>query len=180
MVIQNVLYPVTMQQEKNAFQSSQKVQNQDPAKEDQNNGQGGVILSISADALQMMQQEQAGTVSTVSELYSDDNEKSQASQENADAVGNPLDDMSKAMEIARRIMEGGKVPSKDESFLMEYNYEMYAAAKNMALLNQEEQKKYGSVLDDQEDSSGSGDKSVQDTDSTCTSIDASQVVQKIG
>ena len=57
MVIQNVLYPVTMQQEKNAFQSSQKVQNQDPAKEDQNNGQGGVILSISADALQMMQQE---------------------------------------------------------------------------------------------------------------------------
>ena len=121
MVIQNVLYPVTMQQEKNAFQSSQKVQNQDPAKEDQNNGQGGVILSISADALQMMQQEQAGTVSTVSELYSDDNGSSQASQENADAVGNPLDDMSKAMEIARRIMEGGKVPSKDESFLMEYN-----------------------------------------------------------
>ena len=57
---------------------------------------------------------------------------------------------------------------------------MYAAAKNMALLNQEEQKKYGSVLDDQEDSSGSGDKSVQNTDITCTSIDASQVVQKIG
>lgn len=180
MVIQNVLYPVTMQQEKNSFQSSQKVQNQDPAKEEQNNGQDGVILSISADAVQMMQQEQAGTVSTVSELYSDDNEKSQASQENADAAGNPLDDMSKAMEIARRIMEGGKVPSKDESFLMEYNYEMYAAAKNMALLNQEEQKKYGSVLDDQEDDSGSEDKSVQDTDSTCTSIDASQVVQKIG
>ena len=180
MVIQNVLYPVTMQQEKNSFQSSQKVQNQDPAKEEQNNGQDGVILSISADAVQMMQQEQAGTVSTVSELYSDDNGSSQASQENADAVGNPLDDMSKAMEIARRIMEGGKVPSKDESFLMEYNYEMYAAAKNMALLNQEEQKKYGSVLDDQEDDSGSEDKSVQDTDSTCTSIDASQVVQKIG
>ena len=180
MVIQNVLYPVTMQQEKNSFQSSQKVQNQDPAKEEQNNGQDGVILSISADAVQMMQQEQAGTVSTVSELYSDDNGKSQASQENADAAGNPLDDMSKAMEIARRIMEGGKVPSKDESFLMEYNYEMYAAAKNMALLNQEEQKKYGSVLDDQEDDSGSEDKSVQDTDSTCTSIDASQVVQKIG
>ena len=180
MVIQNVLYPVTMQQEKNSFQSSQKVQNQDPAKEEQNNGQDGVILSISADAVQMMQQEQAGTVSTVSELYSDDNEKSQASQENADPAGNPLDDMSKAMEIARRIMEGGKVPSKDESFLMEYNYEMYAAAKNMALLNQEEQKKYGSVLDDQEDDSGSEDKSVQDTDSTCTSIDASQVVQKIG
>ena len=180
MVIQNVLYPVTMQQEKNSFQSSQKVQNQDPAKEEQNNGQDGVILSISADAVQMMQQEQAGTVSTVSELYSDDNGSSQASQENADAAGNPLDDMSKAMEIARRIMEGGKVPSKDESFLMEYNYEMYAAAKNMALLNQEEQKKYGSVLDDQEDDSGSEDKSVQDTDSTCTSIDASQVVQKIG
>ena len=52
--------------------------------------------------------------------------------------------------------------------------------KNMALLNQEEQKKYGSVLDDQEDSSGSGDKSVQNTDITCTSIDASQVLQKIG
>lgn len=182
MVIQNVLYPVTMQQEKNSFQSSQTVQNQnqDPAKKDQNNGQDGVILSISADAVQLLQQEQADTVSTVTELDGDDNGKSQASQENADAAGNPLDDMSKAMEIARRIMEGGKVPSKDESFLMEYNYEMYAAAKNMALLNQEEQKKYGSVLDDQEDNSGSGDNSVQDTDSTCTSIDASQVVQKIG
>lgn len=32
----------------------------------------------------------------------------------------------------------------------------------------------------QEDNAGAGDKSVQDTDTTCTSIDASQVVQKIG
>ena len=46
-------------------------------------------------------------------------------------------DMSKAMEVARRIMKGGIVPADDEKKLMEYSMELYQAAKNMGALAKE-------------------------------------------
>lgn len=43
----------------------------------------------------------------------------------------------KAMEIARRIAKGGKVPMQDEKLLMEYNKDLYMMSKQAALLAKE-------------------------------------------
>ena len=50
------------------------------------------------------------------------------------------EDMIKIMEVARRIMKGAKVPASDEKKLMEYSMELYMAAKNMAVLNENKKK----------------------------------------
>ncbi len=54
------------------------------------------------------------------------------------------------MEVARRIMKGAKVPASDEKKLMEYSMELYMAAKNMAVLNENKKKEeYDSLWDDE-------------------------------
>ena len=58
--------------------------------------------------------------------------------------------MAKAMEIARRISKGGRVPAQDEKFLMQFSQEMYMAAKMMAAMA-EEHKDEDSVLEDEEE-----------------------------
>lgn len=52
--------------------------------------------------------------------------------------------MAKALEIARRIAKGGHVPRKDESFLIEYNAELYFMAKQQAM-EAKKHEKYDSV-----------------------------------
>lgn len=53
----------------------------------------------------------------------------------------------KAMEIARRIAKGGKVPMQDEKLLMEYNKELYMMSKQAALLAKEHEE-YDSLVDE--------------------------------
>ena len=68
------------------------------------------------------------------------------------------EDMIKIMEVARRIMKGAKVPASDGEKLMEYSMELYMAAKNMAVLNENKKKEeYDSLWDDEKrGKSGSG------------------------
>ena len=62
--------------------------------------------------------------------------------------------MSKAMEVARRIMKGGIVPAKDEKKLMEFSMELYQAAKNIgSMVQQREREKYKSLWKDEEENS---------------------------
>ena len=57
---------------------------------------------------------------------------------------------AKNIEVARRIMKGAKVPASDEKKLMEYSMELYMAAKNMAVLNENKKKEeYDSLWDDE-------------------------------
>lgn len=68
------------------------------------------------------------------------------------AIAKAADDMLKCLEIARRISEGAKVPAEDEKMLMDYSHELYMAAKNMAMMNmQNERKEYDSVQEDEEE-----------------------------
>lgn len=53
----------------------------------------------------------------------------------------------KAMEIARRIAKGGKVPIQDEKLLMEYNKDLYMMSKQAALLAKEHEE-YDSLVDE--------------------------------
>lgn len=65
------------------------------------------------------------------------------------ALENEARAMKQAMEIARRIAKGGRVPQEDEQFLMRYSQEMYMSAK-MRTLTAKKHEKHDSVLEDEE------------------------------
>ena len=60
-------------------------------------------------------------------------------------------DFAKVMEIARRIANGDRVPGTDEKKLMEYNSDLYQAAKAAAIVsaNKKEHKEYDSLFKDE-------------------------------
>ena len=73
---------------------------------------------------------------------------------NADASAKAMDEMTKAMKIFRNISKGNHVPPQDEKFLMEYNNKMYMAAKLMAQISKEKNRKnVKSELEDEEEKS---------------------------
>lgn len=75
----------------------------------------------------------------------------EAARQQCEAAAKALEDMAKILEIARRISSGGKVPSADEKMLMDYSHELYMAAKSMAFLNaQKERKEYDSLVEEEE------------------------------
>lgn len=76
-------------------------------------------------------------------------------KQQGETISQAMDDMAKCLEIARRISSGGKVPPADEKKLMEYSHELYMAAKNMAMTSaQKKEKKYDSLLEEEEGKAG--------------------------
>ncbi|MBD5156865.1 MAG: hypothetical protein HDT13_04450 [Butyrivibrio sp.] len=76
---------------------------------------------------------------------------SEVAKQQADAMEKAGIDMSKIMEVARRIADGAKVPAKDEEKLMEFSMELYMAAKNMAAMNADKDEEYDSLWEDEEE-----------------------------
>ena len=64
-----------------------------------------------------------------------------AGQQEAEAMAEGMEDMLKCLEVARRISQGEKVPASDEKKLMDFNKDLYMAAKNMAFLRAAQEKK---------------------------------------
>lgn len=82
-----------------------------------------------------------------------------ASNEEADAMAKQLKMRMKCLEIARRIMQGKKVPLKDERFLMENDPKAYQLAMALRKPPKKDEKECKSVLDDEdEESETSGDE----------------------
>jgi hypothetical protein len=80
-------------------------------------------------------------------------EKQQKSKEKKEK-----NDYSKALTIASRIRKGGKVPSADERFLLQFDLKMYILAKLSAVTAERaDKKKYESILDKDEDGEENGD-----------------------
>ena len=77
-------------------------------------------------------------------------QNAKAAEQQAKAISEQGDAMAKALEIARRIAKGGRVPPEDEQFLMEFSQEIYMAAKMQAVMAKEHED-YDSVLEDEED-----------------------------
>lgn len=99
-------------------------------------------------------------------------EQVEAAKEAADAMSEEFGDLAKAVEIARRLMHGDIVPQSDEKFLMDFDKDMYLGAKSMqALAQNEDKKKYDSILEDEEEGEGSS-VSVEGGDAV---IDASKL-----
>lgn len=75
----------------------------------------------------------------------------EVAKQQGEAMGKAMEDMIKCLEIARRISKGAKVPAEDERKLMELSMELYLAAKNMAMMNsQKEKREYDSLVEDEE------------------------------
>lgn len=74
--------------------------------------------------------------------------------EAAEAQGEGFGDLAKALEIARRILDGDIVPPQDEKFLMEFNSEIYMRVKSMAK-QKEDPEEYESLMEEEEDNKSS-------------------------
>lgn len=74
----------------------------------------------------------------------------EAARQQGEAMEESANEMAKCMEIARRISKGEKVPAYDEKKLLEYNYQLYMSAKNMAIMSKSD-KKHKSLWEDEEE-----------------------------
>lgn len=87
----------------------------------------------------------------------------EAAKQQGEAMGESMREMAKMLEVFRRISKGGVVPPADEQKLLEYSKELYMTAKNMALIAEQEHKKYDSLWEDEEaeteEQSGASDES---------------------
>lgn len=79
---------------------------------------------------------------------------SEVSRQQAQAMEKSAKTMAKMMEIYRRIASGGRVPPEDENALMLYSKELYMAAKMAAMMKEKDNKKYDSVLDEEDKADG--------------------------
>lgn len=116
----------------------------------------GATVAISAEGLGLVKEETEENSSireqNEKQMYQDMLENA---KEAAESQGEGFGDLAKALEIARRILNGDIVPAQDEKFLMEFNSEMYMRVKSMAELK-EDPEKYDSLLEDEEEQGKSG------------------------
>ena len=76
----------------------------------------------------------------------------EAAKQQGEAMQEYGEEMAKCLEIARRIANGDRVPAQDEKKLMDFNMEVYMAAKNMAAMNiDKKHKDYDSLWGDEEE-----------------------------
>lgn len=76
-----------------------------------------------------------------------------SSEQQGEAMADAAKEEMKILEVARRIMKGDKVPAYDEKKLMEYDWKLYSAAKNIASMIelQKKRKEHKSLWEDEEE-----------------------------
>ena len=77
----------------------------------------------------------------------------ESARQQGQTMAKAAEDMVKIMEVYRRIASGAKVPSKDEKKLMEYDFKLYMAAKQAALMAKRNEEEYDSLWEDEEEPS---------------------------
>lgn len=63
-------------------------------------------------------------------------QNAEIARQQSEVMAEAAEELMKILEVFRRISKGDRVPPSDEQKLLEYNAEMYMAAKNMALMAQ--------------------------------------------
>ena len=92
-------------------------------------------------------------------------------REGQDANLEEIKNVSKIMEIARRIARGDHVPASDEKKVLEYNKDLYQAVKAAALIsNKKNPKKYKALFDEDDDK-----QKQEKSESTNKTIDATEL-----
>ena len=114
-------------------------------------GEEAAVLELTFDKLNDKQQEYQDYLSQLSEQYCAYWNAAAADQQ-ADAAQEYVEDMSKIMEVARRLMRGAIVPASDEQKLMEFSMEMYQTAKNVgAMAQRQKREKYETLWGEEEE-----------------------------
>jgi len=72
-------------------------------------------------------------------------------RQQCETAAKAADEMVKIMEVYRRIASGAKVPPQDEKKLMEYDFKLYMAAKQAALMAKENDEEYDSLWDEEDE-----------------------------
>lgn len=109
----------------------------------------GVKISISDEAkaaLLEMREKYQKQQEALNTLAAEENNAKWAKQ-TADAMDYEFKNQAAAIEIARRIAKGGKVPASDEQKLLEMNPDMYQMAKQQALMAHHHKKHKDSLFD---------------------------------
>lgn len=78
----------------------------------------------------------------------------EVAKQQGEAMQDYGEEMAKCLEIARRIANGDRVPAQDEKKLMDFNMEVYMAAKNMAAMNMDKKHKDYETLWGEEEEKG--------------------------
>lgn len=125
---------------------------------------------------QAVDQALMGITATETKIFGDE-----CSRRQAETQAKMAEEMGKIMEVYRRIASGAKVPAKDEQKLMEYDFKLYMAAKQAALMAQRNEEEYDSLWEDEEKSgeqktaeevAGDTDISVPNPASVSASVEA--------
>lgn len=117
-----------------------------------NQSQDGATVAISAEGMGLAQKnkEEERTAAQEAVEWKMYQEMLENANEAAKAQGEGFGDLAKALEIARRILNGDIVPRQDEQFLMEFNSEIYMRVKSMAKAK-EDPEEYDTLMEDEED-----------------------------
>lgn len=129
-------------------------------------GDGGVILDLSEE-YQKRAQELQEKLDKIKEQIDERIElrdqviemevgiaNAEVAKQQGEAMQDYGEEMAKCLEIARRISNGDKVPAQDEKKLMDFNMEIYMAAKNMAVMNMDKKHKEYDTLWGEEEEEG--------------------------
>ncbi len=116
-------------------------------------GEEAAVLELSIGALDKKQSEYQKYLDRLNEQYFAYC-NAETSKQQADAAEEYGENLSKIMEVARRLMKGAIVPLSDERKLMEFDGDLYEMAKSigeMARMQKKEKEKYGSLWEDEEE-----------------------------
>lgn len=103
----------------------------------------------------------------------------EVAKQQGEAMAEYGEEVAKCLEIARRIANGDKVPASDEKKLMDFNMEVYMAAKNMAVMNADKKhKEYESLWE--EDGEENGGQPDADPLETAGNTEISVEIPEIG
>lgn len=101
---------------------------------------------------------------------------SEVAKQQSEAMAEQADEMLKMMEVFRRISSGAKVPQEDERKLMEYDHQLYMAAKTAAMMAQQNDKEFDSLWDDKEEPTGELQDAHEIAENSEISVPAPEVI----
>ena len=135
----------------------------------------GVALELSYNAVSEKYDEYQSFMEKLIELHTA-YFNAEATKQQGEAMSEYAEDVSKLMEVARRIANGDRVPAYDEQKLMEFSMELYMSAKNLSILNENKEKdEFDSLWKDEDEKTQNPDPS-EVADSRELSLDAPDIV----
>lgn len=134
---------------------------------------GGKRFAVTADMASQMRAayEEMKSRNEAKMAYEVAKANAEKAKEQSELMKEQGDAMAKAMEIARRLAKGGRIPGKDEEFLLNFSQEMYMAAKLQGMLARQHEK-YDSVLGDEEEEASDGSEAEAEDGGTRATVEA--------